>query len=88
MASSKATDPQSWNRYSYVGNNPMVFSDPSGMSRGPAGMYRSIHDTEGPPRSRGNQAIIEADEAYYEYRLAGKYDYIVITVEPIDGALE
>ncbi|MCA1643052.1 MAG: RHS repeat-associated core domain-containing protein [Acidobacteria bacterium] len=30
-ASAKLTDPQSLNRYAYVGNSPVVFSDPSGM---------------------------------------------------------
>ena len=24
-------DPQTWNGYSYVGNNPLTFTDPSGM---------------------------------------------------------
>ncbi len=38
MASAQATD-QSLNRYSYVSNNPMVFSDPSGMQRGPGSFY-------------------------------------------------
>ena len=32
LASSATTaDPQSWNRYAYVGNNPMTATDPSGM---------------------------------------------------------
>ena len=28
-----AGDPQSWNRFSYVGNNPLAYSDPSGHDR-------------------------------------------------------
>ena len=30
-----ASDPQAWNRYSYVGNRPLVFTDPSGWARDP-----------------------------------------------------
>ncbi len=70
MASARATDPQSWNRYAYVGNSPMVFSDPSGMSRGPAGMYSSIRDTDRPPASRGNNTILDEAQAEYEESLA------------------
>ena len=48
-ASARAADPQSWNRYTYVGNRPTVFVDPSGASwvsirhGGGVGMGRSIH---------------------------------------------
>jgi RHS repeat-associated protein len=45
MASAKPVDPQSWNRYSYVGNNPMNFSDPSGMAARPGG--RNISNWNG-----------------------------------------
>lgn len=31
MASAEISEPQSWNRYSYVINNPLSFSDPAGM---------------------------------------------------------
>jgi RHS repeat-associated protein len=31
MASADEFEPQSWNRYSYVGNNPLAFTDPLGM---------------------------------------------------------
>jgi RHS repeat-associated protein len=31
------TDPQQWNRYSYVRSNPLVLTDPSGMTADPAG---------------------------------------------------
>ena len=31
LGSGKAVDPQSWNRYAYVGNNPLAYVDPDGM---------------------------------------------------------
>ncbi len=33
MASAVVNDPQSWNRYSYVGNNPLNFTDSTGMRK-------------------------------------------------------
>jgi RHS repeat-associated protein len=44
-ASAKLTDPQSFNRYSYVSNKPTVYSDPSGMSAH-VGSY-NIHNYSG-----------------------------------------
>jgi RHS repeat-associated protein len=32
MAAVDPTNPQSWNRYAYVGNNPLAYIDPSGMN--------------------------------------------------------
>lgn len=45
LASAKPVDPQSWNRYCYVGNNPMNFIDPSGMAAHPGG--RNISNWNG-----------------------------------------
>ena len=45
LASAKSTDPQTWNRYSYVSNNPLVYIDPSGLSAQPGG--RNISNWNG-----------------------------------------
>lgn len=34
LSSGKQEDPQSWNRYSYVGNRPTIFIDPTGLAWG------------------------------------------------------
>jgi len=36
MASANVADPQSWNRYVYVGNNPLRYNDPLGLFPSPA----------------------------------------------------
>lgn len=47
MASAEITDPQSFNRYSYVLNNPLNLIDPSGlMSDPPGGWYRPAEPGE------------------------------------------
>ena len=33
-AGANPTDPQTWNMYAYVGNNPLSYTDPSGMGEG------------------------------------------------------
>ena len=45
MSSAEPSDPQSWNRYAYVGNNPLKLIDPSGMSSQPGG--RNISNWNG-----------------------------------------
>lgn len=39
-----ADDPQSWNRYAYARNNPLLYSDPSGMQYTICDMSGNCHD--------------------------------------------
>ena len=60
MASAKPLNPQSWNRYSYCLNNPLVFVDPMGMiwgyaSSGGLRQYKWF-DTEDDLKAAGYQA--------------------------------
>jgi RHS repeat-associated protein len=43
MASANITSPQSLNRYSYVENNPVNFTDPSGMMLSDIGVYQTAN---------------------------------------------
>ena len=45
-ASASAVNPQSWNRYAYVGNNPLIMTDPTGMiaSHESGNQYYRRHD--------------------------------------------
>jgi RHS repeat-associated protein len=42
LASAILADPQSWNRYSYVGNRPLLYTDPTGLQwgRNTSGEYK------------------------------------------------
>jgi len=40
-------NPQSWNAYTYVNNNPLTLIDPSGMDTCPAGSENNCVDVNG-----------------------------------------
>jgi RHS repeat-associated protein len=65
LASAERSDPQTWNRYTYVTNNPLGFTDPTGERRNPVTGRRGINPvpangTLGGVRSnRGNPHVGE-----------------------------
>jgi RHS repeat-associated protein len=78
------TDPQSFNRYSYVSNNPVNSTDPSGMSQRPSMMNGQASDMMASAQS-GVNAIAEG-EADYEYNLT-HYVVSIKESEPIDEGM-
>lgn len=46
LASARATNPQGWNRYSYVLNQPVNMIDPSGLSAGCAAEHSNCNDLD------------------------------------------
>jgi RHS repeat-associated protein len=62
------TDPQTWNRYSYVGNKPTGLTDPTGLC---GGVTAGI--TSGPNKGGGRDLLIKAIELGFDvaYPFAG-----------------
>lgn len=63
MAAVDPTNPQSWNRYAYVGNNPLAYVDPSGMhlcapnNSAPANSPSCFHGTGGLQLPQGDYPV-------------------------------
>jgi hypothetical protein len=69
-------DPQTLNRYSYVTNNPLIFSDPSGMAPSHAALRAmQTGDFGSLARERAGDYTAE-DASLYEGRLADTYKAI------------
>jgi RHS repeat-associated protein len=49
QASGGPADPQSWNRYAYVQNDPVNYNDPEGLCKCPAGSFCTCWDPKSSP---------------------------------------
>jgi RHS repeat-associated protein len=82
--SAKATDPQTLNRYSYVTNNPLNATDPSGMAASHT-MMRPPSSVFGDPFA-GHEDYTAEDEARYEENLRATME-AVAEADAINGML-
>jgi len=53
LAAVNPLNPQTWNRYAYVGNNPVSYNDPSGLKKPMCGFWGNLHCSSTDPSSVG-----------------------------------
>ncbi|MCH9647988.1 MAG: RHS repeat-associated core domain-containing protein [Deltaproteobacteria bacterium] len=68
----EASAPQSWNRYSYVRNSPMGFSDPTGMQGQNSQQAHVCSDSLDSSSCNGPEIMTNAELASEQLKLAGK----------------
>lgn len=74
MASAHTGNPQTWNRYTYALNNPLNYSDPTGMKP----VFRSYSDLTDDERRILDNSTVSVGKGKNAQTLSGKqlYDYM------------
>jgi RHS repeat-associated protein len=65
LGSGRPEDPQSWNRYAYARNNPLVYIDPTGMDyEHLEGRQKKLVDEWAAAQNKANKTNINAEKMY------------------------